>query len=150
MSIPRTNELDASLMYLKRWVRTAERCPDAEPHLKRLSAVREEFAAERAELETKVHEIKERYSLPPSGMEQLEAKKCGQEPASASLPESEAERRWRELDGRSSRLIAAAEDLEAEIEELYSRMEDSMLPLLEAEADNAEEEAGRVKAQFGL
>ena len=49
--VPRTNELDASLTYLKRWIRTAERCPDADPLLKRLSIIRDEFAAERAELE---------------------------------------------------------------------------------------------------
>jgi hypothetical protein len=43
-----------------------------------------------------------------------------------------------------------AEDLEAELDGLHARLEDSVLQLLEQEAWQADEEAARVKAKFGL
>jgi len=148
---PRTNELEVSIAYLGRWIRTAERCPDAEPLFERLVTIRNEFAAELAGLEAKEREIEERYSLPPSGLEQLEDKKRGEEDAPfSSPPESEAERQWQEFDGRASRFTAAASALEAEIDRLHVRLEELVPPLLEGEAQKAEEEAARVKEEFGL
>jgi hypothetical protein len=147
---PRTNELEVSIAYLGRWIRTAERCPDAEPLFERLVAMRDEFAAELAGLKAKEREIEERYSLPPSGLEQLEAKKRDEEdPPFSSPPESEAEQRWQELDGRASRFTAAASALETEIDRLHVRFEESVL-LLEQEADKATKEANRVREEFGL
>jgi hypothetical protein len=145
---PRTNELEASLAYLKRWIRTAERCQDAEPLLERLGTIRDEFAAELAGLEAEAREIEERYSL-PSGLEQLEAKEERGEEATQE-PASEGERRWRELDARSRRLIAVADVLETELDGLHVRLEESVLTLLEREAWDADEEAARVREEFGL
>ena len=144
----RTDELRVSLTYLKRWIRTAERCPDAESLKERLAIIRDEFAAELAGLDAKAREISERYSLPPEGPEQLEAKRRSKE--DTHEPGSEAERRRMELDARSRRFTAAAYGLEDEIERLHARLENLVLPLLDDEAERADEEAARVKAEFGL
>ncbi len=110
--------------------------------------MRDGFAAELAGLEARQREIKERYSLPPDGLEQLEATQRD-EPL-VYEPASEGERRFLEADRRASRFNAAAGALEEEIDKLYGKLEEEVLPLLEEEAEKASEEAGRVKAEFGL
>ncbi len=142
------DDLRASLGYLERWIRTAER-HNVEPLRTALRNMRDGFSAELAALEASQREVTERYSLPPDGLEQLEAKQRDEPPARRE-PESEGERRWQEHDRRASRFTRAAAELEEQIDQLHARLEEEVLPLLEEEADKAGEEAGRVKAEFGL
>ncbi len=141
------DELRASLGYLKRWIRTADRY-GVVPLQEALRTTRDRFAAELAGLEARQREVKERYSLPPDGLEQLEAKQ--RDEALVYEPRSEGERRFLEADRRTSRFNAAAGVLEEEIDKLHAKFEEEVLPLLEEEAAKANEEAGRVKAEFGL
>jgi hypothetical protein len=66
--------LQASLDHLERWIRTAD-LYNVNPLRKALRTLRDGFTAELARLEVKQLEISERYSLPPRGLEQLEAQK---------------------------------------------------------------------------
>ncbi len=141
------DDLRGSLEYLKRWIRAADRYYVGR-FQRALRAIRDGFADEPAELEARQIEIKERYSLPPDALEQLRAKERGG--AVRREPESEGERRWQESDRRASRFTAAVGTIEMEIDRLQARLEEEVLPLLEEEAEKAGEEAGRVKAEFGL
>ena len=143
------DDLRGSLEYLKRWIRAADRYNVGRLQ-EALRTLRDGFAAELAELEAKQREIRERYSLPPDGLEQLRAKQREEGSEPPRPPRSEAERRWREYDRRASRFTAAIGELEDQIDRLHARLEEEVLPLLEEEADKASEEAGRVKAEFGL
>ena len=136
-----------NLYYLERWIRTADR-HNVVPLRTALRTLRDGFSSEVAALEAKQREAKERYSLPPDRLEQLRAKQ--REEDERESPESEGKRRWREYDRRASRFTAAAGELEEQIDRLHARLEEEVLPLLEEEADKASEEAGRVKAEFGL
>ncbi len=143
-------DLEESLGYLKRWIRTADRY-NVEPLRTGLRTLRDGYSAELAALEASQREAKERYSLPPDGLEQLQAKQ--REKEGSPKPEAElteAERRFREFDRRASRFNAAIGEIEEQIDLLHARLEEEVLPLLEEEADKANEEAGRVKAEFGF
>ena len=142
--------LQESLLYLKRWIRAADRY-GVYPLRRALRATRDGFEAELAELEAKQREVTERYSLPPSPLEQLKAQQ--EEERDEPLvyePQTEGSRRFVESDRRASRFVAAAVALEEEIDRLHARLEEAVLPLLEEEAEKAGEETERVKAEYGL
>jgi hypothetical protein len=139
--------LRESLDHLERWIRTADRY-GVDPLRKELRTLRERFAAELGGIEAKEREIKDRYPLPPDALEQLEDEKADETPVYE--PRTEAERRFYEHNRRASRFVAAAVSLEEEIDKLHMRLEEAVLPLLEEEAAEAEEEAERVKAELGL
>jgi hypothetical protein len=71
------NDLQLSLAYLERWIRIADWQNIARLR-KALRGLSDGFAAELRTLEAKQAEIKERYVLPPGGLEQLEAKLGGE------------------------------------------------------------------------
>ena len=143
------DELRASLGYLERWIRAADR-HNVEPLMSALRTLRDGFRAELAEIEAKQREISERHSLPPDALEQLEAKRREEGESEPLPPTSEAERRFREFDRRASRFTRAAGELEEQIDVLHARLEEEVLPLLEEEADKANEEAGRYREELGL
>jgi hypothetical protein len=144
----RADDLADALDYLQRWIRTAGRHGLA--CLRRaLGGVRDGFAAELAELEAERRAIRERYSLPPSGDERLQAKQQRDEEP-AREPESEAERLWQKHERRARSFTSAAVALEEEVDKLHGRLEEEVLPLLEKEAEEAEAEAHRLKEEFEL